>query len=368
MRLNELRVGVRLGGGFALILLLLVGMLATAIMSLSQISSDTQALMSQPLAKERLTAEWSRNVAVGVTRAKAIAKSADPKTEALFAEEAKLSTARGNEITKALASMPMTAGEQALLDKINENRKLYLQARDALMKAKRSGDGAEADRIYEAEFVRVAPVYVASMQEFLDVQRSTIDATYQAIDADVTNSKRRLAVLGMLAVSLGGVFAYVLTQSITRPVARAAALADAVARGDLSKVPVVEGSDELAGLMQALGGMNASLHHTVAQVRQAADSIQTASSEVAVGNQDLSTRTENTAANLQQAASSIEQLSGTVKSSAEAARQANQLAISAAGVATRGGQAVQQVVTTMDEINASSKKVVDIIGVIDGIA
>jgi methyl-accepting chemotaxis protein len=120
--------------------------------------------------------------------------------------------------------------------------------------------------------------------------------------------------------------------------------------------------------MTSLGAMNASLHQMVTQVRQSADSIQTASSEVATGNQDLSSRTEQTASNLQQTASSMEQLTGTVKQSADSARQANQLATSAAEVAARGGVAVGQVVTTMEDINASSKKISDIIGVIDGIA
>src|SRR5881392_671964 len=114
--------------------------------------------------------------------------------------------------------------------------------------------------------------------------------------------------------------------------------------------------------------MQAALRHMVGQVRTSTDSISNASAEIATGNQDLSARTEQTAANLQQAASSMEQLTGTVRQSADSARQANQLATSAAEVAARGGQLVEEVVSTMDEINASSKKISDIIGVIDGIA
>jgi len=127
--------------------------------------------------------------------------------------------------------------------------------------------------------------------------------------------------------------------------------------------------DALAGsLLDSLKRMVESMHSTLLQVRSSTDSIGTASSEIATGNQDLSARTEQTASNLQQAASSIEQLTGTVKQSADSARQANQLASSAAEVAARGGAVVSQVVATMNDINTSSKKIADIIGVIDGIA
>jgi methyl-accepting chemotaxis protein len=140
---------------------------------------------------------------------------------------------------------------------------------------------------------------------------------------------------------------------------------NAVAEGNLA----VNVSNAPAGsLLGGLQRMIDSVRTTVSQVRASSDSIATASGQIAAGNQDLSSRTEQTASNLQQAASSMEQLTGTVKQSADSARQANQLAASAAEVAQRGGSVVSQVVTTMDEINASSKKIADIIGVIDGIA
>ena len=130
---------------------------------------------------------------------------------------------------------------------------------------------------------------------------------------------------------------------------------------DLGNVPA-------GSLLDGLQRMVVSVRSTLIQVRNSTDSIGTASAEIATGNQDLSSRTEQTASNLQQAASSMEQLTGTVKQSADSARQANQLASSAAEVAARGGVVVSQVVATMDAINASSKKIADIIGVIDGIA
>jgi methyl-accepting chemotaxis protein len=174
--------------------------------------------------------------------------------------------------------------------------------------------------------------------------------------------------IGGVALFFGALCAWTLTRSITRPIADAMDVADAVARGDLSRTVVVAGRDEMARLMSSLGKMTGNLRTLVSQVRSSTDSIGTASSEIASGNQDLCTRTEEAASSLQETASSMEQLTGTVRRSADAASQANQLASSAAEVAARGGVVVSQVVTTMDEINASSRKIADIIGVIDGVA
>jgi methyl-accepting chemotaxis protein len=156
--------------------------------------------------------------------------------------------------------------------------------------------------------------------------------------------------------------------SICRPVKEAQQLARGITAGNLTHQVHADGRDEMSDLMRALAEMQNSLRGMVGQIRSATDSIATASSEITAGNHDLSTRTEQTAGNLQQAASSMEQLTGTVRQTADSARQANQLATSAAEVAARGGDVVSQVVSTMDEINASSKKIADIIGVIDGIA
>ncbi|OYU26806.1 MAG: methyl-accepting chemotaxis protein [Burkholderiales bacterium PBB2] len=158
-------------------------------------------------------------------------------------------------------------------------------------------------------------------------------------------------------------------QSICTPLAEAGALADAIAKGDLTmSAQEVVGQDEASHLMNSLQNMQQALQSLVGHLRISADSIRTASVEIATGNQDLSGRTEQTASNLQQAASSMVQLTGTVKQTADSARTANQLANSASGAAAKGGEVVGQVVATMDEINTSSKKISDIIGVIDGIA
>jgi methyl-accepting chemotaxis protein len=158
------------------------------------------------------------------------------------------------------------------------------------------------------------------------------------------------------------------SHSITSPIAHAAQVAQGIAGGDLTQPIRSEGRDEVAQLLGALQRMQDSLRNVVGQVHEASQSIQVASAEVASGNADLSHRTEQSAGSLQQTASSMTQLTGTVRQSADAAGQAKQLAGSAAHVAQRGGAVVAQVVSTMDEINSSSKKIGDIIGTIDGIA
>jgi len=368
MKLNDFRIGVRLGGGFAVILSLLALMMLIGIWRLADVTNETRHMMDAPLAKERLAEEWFRNVAVGVRRTTAIAKSSDASLETLFAPEIKVSTARGSEILKALEAIPGNEEDVKLMAAVIETRKGYLSSRDTIMKLKREGKPEDADKLFESDYAPISAAYVQRMQAYLDHQRKRIDEAAQSIDADAKQGRILMLMIGGVALLLGGAAAWLLTRSITQPVAQATALADAVAGGNLSQRVEVQGHDEVAHLMRSLGAMTASLQKMVASVRASSDSIGTASAEIATGNQDLSQRTEQTASNLQQAASSMEQLTGTVRQSADSARQANQLAGSAAEVAARGGVVVAQVVTTMDEINASSKKISDIIGVIDGIA
>jgi methyl-accepting chemotaxis protein len=167
---------------------------------------------------------------------------------------------------------------------------------------------------------------------------------------------------------MGSVLAWLATRSITGPINEAVKLAETVAAGDLSSHIEVHSKDETGQLLQALKHMNASLQDIVGQVRVGTDTIATASSQIAAGNLDLSSRTEQQASALEETASSMEELTSTVKQNADNARQANVLAASASEVAVKGGQVVSEVVETMGSINESSKKIVDIIGVIDGIA
>jgi len=189
---------------------------------------------------------------------------------------------------------------------------------------------------------------------------------------DVLSVSKKEAAIALVAVALLAALSMVGIELMVRRLQARLNIAndvmEAVAAGDLSRHVEPGAADEVGHLLAQVAAMQSRLAEMVRQIRSSTDNISTASTEIASGNQDLSARTEQTASNLQQAASSMEQLTGTVKQSADSARQANQLASSAAEVAARGGKVVSEVVATMDEINASSKKIADIIGVIDGIA
>ena len=215
---------------------------------------------------------------------------------------------------------------------------------------------AKAHDQYAGLLADMGKVEDAIRQEASNTQAATEAASNQMLI--VFGIALGLAMLVVVPTTLANM------TSICRPLDRAQAMATAIAQGDLTRRIDVDGKDELADLSRALGEMQTSLARIVGEVRRATDSIGTASAEIASGNQDLSNRTEQTASNLQQTASSIEQINGNLHQSAEAARQANQMASSNAEVAARGGQ----VVNTMQEINQSSQKIHDIIGVIDGIA
>jgi methyl-accepting chemotaxis protein len=185
--------------------------------------------------------------------------------------------------------------------------------------------------------------------------------------------KQRITVMTLfgtlLVTAVVGAFVMIwLIRSITRPLNEAVDIAETVARGDLTGDITVEGSDEISTLLSSLKNMHDSLASIVGKVRSGTDAIAHASTEISVGNNDLSSRTEEQASSLEETASSMEELTSTVKQNGENANTASKLASTASDVAVRGGEAVSQVIHTMGSINDSSKKIVDIIGVIDGIA
>jgi methyl-accepting chemotaxis protein len=224
-----------------------------------------------------------------------------------------------------------------------------------------------------------ALAYAQKANESLDAAQANLTAILKSRQAASASLRGELAhgamVASMARLALVGItlaiflpLMWVTLRSICNPLDQAVLVASRIAGGNLGSRVDCEGRDEPARLMKALAGMQAALRGLVGQVRESSESIEVASSEVASGNADLSQRTELAAGNLQRTASSVEQLTATVRQSADSAHTANQLASSAAEVAARGGSVVAQVVSTMEEIHASSRKIADIIGVIDGIA
>jgi methyl-accepting chemotaxis protein len=231
---------------------------------------------------------------------------------------------------------------------------------------------AKIDAAVALAYAGKAEDTVKQLQAGADALRRLQQARLAALRAELAAdaalaAQLRLLLVGATLALFVPLMAFTL-RSIAGPLDEATRLARRIAQGDLGSGGSVSGSDEPAKLMRALLAMQDELRRLVGQVRASADSIQVASTEVASGNQDLSQRTEQAAASLQQTASAMQQLTGNVRQSAEAAGQASQLASSASGVAQRGGEAVAQVVAAMEEISARSKKIADIIGVIDGIA
>jgi methyl-accepting chemotaxis protein len=371
MKISDLSIGRRLSLGFAVILAILILNTGVGIYRLQGVAESTRAMMELPLAKERLIADWYRVVFAGIRRTTAVAKSADPALATFFAEDAKVSTAYAQGLIKKIEELA-NDGDKALMADLVSTRKSYVASRDGVMKAKAGGDGDEASRLLESAYLPASKVYETMLQKMLDHQRKEIDSAAARIDEVARNSRNLLVLMAALVVAFSVAFAWWLTAGITRPINEAVALAECVACGDLvdhsNHAATGYNQDEPGKLLQALHRMSSGLVQIVSDVRSGTDTIATASSQIAAGNLDLSSRTEQQASSLEETASSMEQLTSTVKQNAENARQANQLAASASEVAARGGAEVSDVVQTMASIDASSKKIVDIIGVIDGIA
>ena len=233
-------------------------------------------------------------------------------------------------------------------------------------------NGAFDTAIAADKMLARAKQHIQIVEQNVDAIEKIVDAEAQATQASFDTSMQWTlwSFVGVLGVVVVVVVPLTLlnSHSIITPMQQARDLAMAIAEGDLSRSVQTEGQDEAADLLRALAHMQTALGGLVGEVRQASENIHTASNEMASGNTDLSHRTEQAAGSLQQTAGSMQQLTQSVQQSAESARHASELASSASQVAERGGAVVAQVVTTMDEINAASRRIADIIGTIDGIA
>jgi len=364
----NMNIAKRLGAGFALVLCLTLVIAAAAVWRLNTIADATRAMMAVPLAKERMMDEWHMQTFAAVRRTAAIVKSADPSLIEFFKADGAKTSARSTELLKKIEPLLETDEERALFGRIAELRKAYTASKDKAIKARADGNAEEAARILNQEYIPVSEAYEGKQAELVKMQHDRIDTIAHDIDDVNRSSARMICVLAGAAVLFGAVCSWLLSNAIVRPIRQAVQVAEKVAGGDLTQVIEAKASDETGALLRALRHMNDSLVAIVAQVRSGTDTIATASAEISAGNMDLSSRTEQQAGSLGTTASTVEELTGTVRQNADNARQASQLSIAASTIATQGGAVVDQVVQTMGAINDSSKKIVDIISVIDGIA
>jgi len=366
--MSRMSIGQRLAIGFAAILLLAMAILAIGLWRLHETGRSTEAMMAQPLAKERLVNDWYANVNAGVRRSIAIARSADASLVDFFKEEMATSSAASSKYQKSIEALVEGAQEEAMFKEIGEHRKQFLAVRGEINQLKTAGEAEQALKVLDSKLVPVAKAYLDSMQAFQALQRDAIDAQAKDVQSRNEAGSRLLLGLGLVTLMLGGVCAWVITRSITVPLREAVAAAQRVAAGDLSARLHSDARDETGVLLRALQEMQAQLVGVVSHVRGNAESVATASTEIAQGNLNLSQRTEQQAAALQQTAATMDQLSATVRHNADNALQANTLASGASEIAAQGGVVVGEVVDTMRAINQSAKQISDIIAVIDGIA
>ena len=368
MSFANLKIGARLGIGFGLVLLLLVLAIGLGLLSLAGIESKLDDMVNQRNVKTAAANDMASNFReIAAINAILVLRQDDA---GLREQKQQLDTARGRygKAKKQFAGLALDEQEKALLAKLDRSLAVAVPASNRVMELRSQNSFAEATEflIGSSHPATMATTYV--IDEIVAYEARQAEQAGAEARAAYQRTNRLMLALGALAILLGAAATWFITRSISGPIRQAMRVAETVAAGDLGSRIVIASRDETGRLLQALKNMNDSLVAIVGRVRGGTEAIASASSQIAAGNQDLSSRTEEQASSLEETASSMEELTSTVKQNADNARQANQLAVSASSVAEKGGTVVAQVVDTMGSINASSKKIVDIIGVIDGIA
>ncbi|MBA5687117.1 methyl-accepting chemotaxis protein [Rugamonas apoptosis] len=368
MNLRNFKIGSRLMLGFGVILLILVAMVLSAnFLNYSNKAKLTKGLQLSTAKSLQAAIMKSAMLETGIAM-RNIGLQSD--VSLMQKEEAKVKDQRKvyETATGQLKSLGLNDAEKKILGDIAtldaDTDAAFKEAIGQVLAFNSEG----AAKVIASRIDPLNQQTLALINKVVDIQQA---AAKEVMDNSVSSDTQLMLMLfglGAVAVALGVGCALIITRSITVPLSGALVVAQKVAAGELTSQVTVEGHDETSELLQALKDMNESLVKTVGEVRIGTETITTASQEIASGNADLSSRTEAQASSLEETASSMEELTSTVKQNADNARQANQLAVSASSVAEKGGAVVSQVVDTMGSIKESSRKIFDIIGVIDGIA
>jgi methyl-accepting chemotaxis protein len=373
---ENLRVGARLAWGFSLVLFTLIGLTVLGTLRVSSINGSLTTIGDVNSVKQRYAINFRGSVHDRAIAVRDVVLEADKSAVAaqqqLIAKLANDYAQSAGPMDQLIASHPdTTQDERSALAAIKEIEAKTVPLTEKVIAMRLADQGPEAMVLLLNE---VRPAYVAwlgSINRLIDIQEAKNKAESASARSIAQGFGTLMLVMTALAIALGSLVAWLITRSLLRQLggepSDAAALARAVAQGDLS-VRIALQAGDTSSLMAQLQAMQTSLADVVANVRQGAEGVANTSVEIAQGNGDLSNRTEQQAGALETTASSMEELSATVKQNADNARQANQLAQSASTVAVKGGEVVGQVVETMKGINESSRRISDIISVIDGIA
>jgi methyl-accepting chemotaxis protein len=368
MNLKDWKIGTRLSLGFGLLILMLLACVIIAMMRFSQVSDVNTRIIEK---------DWVKAEAANAVNATTRANARRTMELIIVGDVAQLATIKERIaenkkiIDDALATLDKLVylpEGKALLADLKERRGKYVQSFSKVAKLMEDGNKEEATRVMNTETLPALDALQDPINKLTDLQKKIVVASSDEVRRGIQAAQVLMAVLGVAGVLLGLVLASFITRSITRPLTQAVQVAKTVAAGNLGSQIDVQSRDETGELLQALREMNDSLAHIVQQVRQGSDAMATATSQIAAGNTDLSGRTEEQASALEETVASMAELSDTIKQNFDSGRQANDLAETAAGVALKGGEVVGRVVHTMEAINTSSRKIADIIGLIDGIA
>ena len=368
MRLGDLKIGIKLGFGFGIVLVLMSVMVAIGVTLLTNLGHETSRVINVVFHEERLVTEWRDDTELNGTRTLFVASAAEGADLTAIEADIKRTTARITDIRKELDGLIKDPAAKKRYEETSAKRAAYTSARDAVFAARKEGKLDEANALLYSALRPALAAYLDSMSALAGYFRE--QARGAAAEIVAQDDRGRILMLILWAVALGaGVLAMrTTTLSITRPLGRAVAIAETIAAGDLGSDIEAGSRDETGQLLQALANMNASLVNIIGQVRDSAGVITTAPGEIAGGNLDLSSRTEQQAGALEETASAMEELTVSVRNNTEHAQQAFSMAKASSEVAGQGGAVVAQVVQTMGAISESSRKSVDIIGVIDSIA
>ena len=364
--IQSLKIRARLAAGFLAVIALVGASALTGVWKLGELGNTVDKLVSDDAAKLIVAQRWEAGIAMNLVRTHTSLLLEDRTLVDELKREMDATSQRISEAQKEVEAMADSDEDKQALAAIGELRKRYRGQREALLKRKASGENVREELANVLE--PLARSYLAAVHGFVELQQRDLQAAKQSADEAVRRTRWLMALLGAMGLVVAAGAAIAIAQSIVTPIRKARESANRISGGDLTERLAAVGRDEIAEMMAALSGMQESLRAIVGKVGGFAESVSTASSQIAVGNTDLSARTEEQASSLEETAASIEEMTATVNQNAENSRQANELALSAAQVAERGGKVVDQVVQMMDGIQKSSRKIADIIGVIDSIA